>query len=173
MLANKQKRQFEKEIYYRYADYMFTVCFRYIGNREIAEEILNNGFLKAFMHYGKFEKRHENSLKSWIKKIIINECLMYLRKKNEFELIDIESVCENNFSQEWAFPDENELIRIIQKLPIGYRTVFNLFAIEGYSHNEISKHLGIKESTSRSQLTMARKLLKEHLIKIGYEAADK
>jgi len=173
MFANKQKRQLEKEIYYQYADYMFTVCFRYIGNREIAEELLNNRFLKVFKHYDKFEKRHKNSLKYWIKKIIINECLMYLRKKNEFELINIESVNENNLYQEWEYQDENELIKLIQKLPVGYRTVFNLFAIEGYSHNEISQYLRIKESTSRSQLTMARKLLKEHLIKIGYEAADK
>lgn len=169
MLSGKRKRNIEKEIYYQYADYMFTVCCRYIGNEELAEELMNNGFLKAFKHFSKFENRNKNSLRNWLKKIMINECLMFLRKKNEFELISIESVHESNFSSLSESFNEQDIIKIIQNLPVGYRTVFNLYAIEGYSHAEISQQLGIKESTSRSQLTMARKHLKEQLIKIGYE----
>jgi RNA polymerase sigma-70 factor (ECF subfamily) len=171
MISKKQLRHIEKGLYYQFADYMFTVCYRYVGKREIAEEILNNGFLKVFKNYDRFENRGENSLRSWIKKIMINECLMFLRKKNDFELLQIENVDENCYI---AYPEncsESEIVNLIKRLPIGYRTVFNLYAIEGYTHAEIAAQLHIKESTSRSQLTMARKLLKEYLTKTGYETA--
>lgn len=170
MILNKQKRQFERGIYYEYADYMFTVCYRYIGNREVAEEMMNNGFLKAFNHYNRFENRGKNSLKIWIKRIMINECLMFLRRKNNFELLQVESLDEHTHMINPDFDSCDQIFSIIKQLPVGYRTVFNLYAIEGYSHAEISKKLNIKESTSRSQMTMARRLLKEYLIKIGYEA---
>ncbi len=173
MVPKKHKRHFEKDLYFQFADYMFTVCYRYIGNREIAEELLNNGFLKVFKNYSKFENRGKDSLKSWVKRIMINECLMFLRKKNDFELLQIESIDENNITINPDFDSDKQILLLIKKLPVGYRTVFNLYAIEGYSHGEISKKLNIKESTSRSQLTMARKLLKEYLIKIGYETVGK
>lgn len=169
MISRKQKRKSEKELYYQYADYMYTVCYRYTGNREISEELLNNGFLKVFKNYQNIEYRGEQSFRGWIKKIMINECLMYLRSKNDFELLAIEEIDEKKY---YAIPDydiDNQILSLIKKLPIGYRTVFNLFAIEGYNHQEISKKLKIKESTSRSQLTKARKLLKEQLVMIGYE----
>lgn len=169
MFANKQNKQLEKTIYFQYADYMFTVCYRYIGNREVAEELMNDGFIKAFKNLNRFENRHKSSMKNWIKKIMVNECLMFLRKKNEFELIHIESIPEQMNETDITNTNDNELLKIIQSLPVGYRTVFNLYAIEGYSHSEIAVQLGIKESTSRSQLTMARRILKSYLIKIGYE----
>jgi RNA polymerase sigma-70 factor (ECF subfamily) len=169
MISINKKRQIEKDLYYQFADYMFTVCYRYVGNREIAEELLNNGFMKVFKHIHKFENRGENSLKYWIKKIMINECLMFLRRKNDFKQIQIETLNENLFQTNPIDSIDNEIMNIINKLPIGYRTVFNLFAIEGYSHAEISNQLGINESTSRSQLTMARKLLKKQIKDTGYE----
>jgi RNA polymerase sigma-70 factor (ECF subfamily) len=98
---------------------------------------------------------------------------MFLRKKNDFELLQIESLDENSHIIDPDYDSGNQILSIVKKLPVGYRTVFNLYAIEGYSHAEISKKLNIKESTSRSQLTMARKLLKEYLIKIGYEEDGK
>ncbi len=152
---------------------MFAVCYRYIGNREMAEELLNNGFIKVFKNYSRFEYRGNDSLTSWIKRIMINECLMFSRKKNDFELLQIEELDNDNCFIDPEFDAENQILSMIKKLPVGYRTVFNLFAIEGYSHAEISRKLNIKESTSRSQLTMARRLLKEYLIKIGYESIGK
>jgi RNA polymerase sigma-70 factor (ECF subfamily) len=169
MISKRKKRQSEKELYYKYADYMFTVCYRYIGNRESSEETLNNGFLKVFKNYQNIEYRGEQSFRNWIKKIMINECLMYLRAKNDFELLAIEEIDENNHITMPEYDLDNQIMSMIKNLPIGYRTVFNLYAIEGYTHNEISEKLKIKESTSRSQLTMARKLLKEQLVKNGYE----
>lgn len=167
----KQKKQLERQLYEQYANYLFAICYRYIENRENAEEVLNNGFLKAFRHYNRFCPQNDKSIMHWLKKIIVNECLMHLRKKNNLQVIHIEDVNENNLAYSSHYSSEDELIRIIQKLPVGYRTVFNLYAIDGYSHSEISNKLGIAESTSRSQLTMARKILKEHLLKIGYESA--
>lgn len=173
MPFNNKKRNTEKEIYYQFADYMYIVCYRYTGNKEVTEELLNNGFLKVFRYYHRFVERHENSLMFWIKKIIVNECLMFLRKKNEFELIQIESVTDNEATYYTESFDNNDILNLIKNLPVGYRTVFNLYAMEGYTHKEIAEKLGIGESTSRSQLTMARKLLKGKLIKIGYETAGK
>lgn len=148
---------------------MFSVCFRFIGNHEVAEEVMNNGFLKTFKNLNQFERRHKNSMKNWIKKIMINECLMFLRKKKKLEIVHIESLPEQTLALEEKYEEDNEIIRILQWLPVGYKTVFNLYAIEGYSHNEIAIQLGISESTSRSQLTMARRILKKYLDKIGYE----
>ena len=98
---------------------------------------------------------------------------MFLRRKNNFELLQIENLDENEHMINPDFESDNQILLIIKQLPAGYRTVFNLYAIEGYSHAEISKMLNIKESTSRSQMTMARKLLKKHLIMIGYEPTRK
>ena len=173
MISKKGRIQFEEDLYYQYADYMYTVCYRYVGNREIAEELLNNGFLKVFENFKKFEDRGQNSLRSWIKKIMINECLMFLRSKNDFELIEIESLDKNLYLINPDNEIDDQIFFLIKKLPTGYRTVFNLYAIEGYTHAEIARKLNINESTSRSQLTMARKILKEHLIKIGYDAVGK
>jgi len=169
MLFNKKNIRQEKEIYFEYADYMFSICLRYIGSSELAEELMNNGFIKAFKNYHRFEKTNEDSLKYWMRKIMINECLMYLRKKKKIEFVqlDYEPVKAETFLSIDTF--DFDITKLLDNLPFGYRTVFNLFALEGFSHAEISKKLNIKESTSRSQLTMARKLLKEQLINMGYE----
>ncbi|RKX19315.1 MAG: RNA polymerase subunit sigma-70 [Candidatus Zixiibacteriota bacterium] len=164
----------EKEIYFKYADEMFSLCYRYIRDIEIAEEILNNGFIKVFKNRKNFKPQGENSLKHWMKKIMINECLMYLRKKKKIRTEWIENINENqirDFNNQFIVTnktiEKDEIDELIQKLPVGYRTIFNLYAIDGYSHKEIAKKLKINESTSRSQLTMARKKLKEMLIKKG------
>lgn len=168
------KKQTEKEIYYKFANKMHALCYRYVGNREIAEELLNNGFIKVFKNLKKFIPQGENSFEYWVKKIMINECLMFLRKKNKNIFIPIEELLleninnrDNNINIINEIVIDNEIDELIQKLPIGYKTIFNLYAIEGYSHKEISDKLNIQESTSRSQLTMARKQLKEMLIKKG------
>ncbi len=171
-LTDKRKN-IEKEIYFQFADYMFVVCLRYLVNREIAEEIMNDSFIKVFKNYHTFKSQGSNSLRNWIIKIMVNECLMYLRKKNQFELIEIEAVDNNLTEQEVDVFGYTDILNLIKHMPLGYRTVFNLYAIEGYSHKEISEIIGIKESTSRSQLVAARNFLKQKLIKQGYESARK
>lgn len=150
---------------------MFVVCMRYLENKEIAEEIMNDGFIKVFKHYRSFKNQGRNSLKNWITKIMVNECLMFLRKKNQLQVIDIEDVNTNLPTHEIDIVNYNDILKMIQHMPSGYRTVFNLYAIEGYSHKEIAALIGIKESTSRSQLVAARNFLKQKLIKLGYESA--
>jgi len=144
MISKKDRNQFEKDLYYQYADYMYTVCYRYIGNREIAEELLNNGFIKVFGNFEKFEDRGQNSLRSWIKKIMINECLMFLRSKNDLELVEIESLDKNLYLINPGNEIDDQIFSLIKKLPTGYRTVFNLLefdTLEVYSLKKQSNTL--------------------------------
>jgi RNA polymerase sigma-70 factor (ECF subfamily) len=142
---------------------MFLTCFRYVRNEDDAAVILNTGFYKAFKNIGVCEFQNEIAFESWLRKIMVNEALMFLRKaKKESRSVDIESVeiiciSENHLTDE-------DYLKLIQNLPEGYRTVFNLYAIEGYSHQEIGEMLDIGESTSRSQLSRAREML-QNLIK--------
>ncbi len=164
----KSKKNTDKEIYDLYVEKMFLLCYRYLNNILDAEEVLHNGFMKVFVNLGKYEEQHKNSFEFWIRKIMVNECLMFIRKRTNFKLIPIEEISEIVFEEEFSNSIESEeYLKLINNLPIGYRTVFNLYAIEGYKHTEIAKMLKISESTSRSQLSKARKLLKQKIIKNG------
>jgi RNA polymerase sigma factor (sigma-70 family) len=163
----KSKGANERDIYNLYADKMLFVCYRYLNNLMDAEEVLHNGFIKVFDNIGKFEERHEKGFEYWVKKIMVNESLMFLRKRINFKLISIDDVNEKEFFTS-SINDEMEpetFFNVLNELPVGYKTIFNLFAIEEYSHKEIAKMLGITESTSRSQLTKARKLLQHKILK--------
>jgi RNA polymerase sigma-70 factor (ECF subfamily) len=129
------------------------------------EEMMHNGFMKVFRHLHKFEERHEKGFEYWIKKIMVNECLMYLRKNHNFKLISMDEVNENDLINQGYSEtiDAEACFSVLNNLPVGYRTVFNLYTIEGYSHHEISELLGIMESTSRSQLSKARKILQQKI----------
>jgi RNA polymerase sigma-70 factor, ECF subfamily len=165
-LKNKHEKNKECEIYDAYAEGMMLLCYRYLGNMLDAEEVLHNGFIKVFSNLRKFRQKHEKSFGAWVKKIMINECLMFLRKKTNFELVSLDKM--NDFedkSIENNSIDTENCLELINNLPVGYKTVFNLFAIEGYSHKEIAAMLKINESTSRSQLTKARKLLQQKLLR--------
>jgi RNA polymerase sigma factor (sigma-70 family) len=167
LFRQRSKEATEKEIYNLYAERMLFLCYRYLNNLMDAEEVLHNGFMKVFDNLGKFEERHEKGFEFWIKKIMINECLMFLRKRVNFQLISIDEINEKEIDKENLRDDmEPEVyLNLINELPVGYKTIFNLYAIEGYAHNEIAEILGIAESTSRSQLTKARKLLQQKIIK--------
>ena len=165
--GQKTKENREREIYFRFAEKMLITCMRYLGNIMDAEEVLHNGFMKVFVNLEKYEDRHEKSFECWIRKIMLNECLMLLRKRVNFKLVSVDEVNENELVNP-VFPDNDDAEmywNLISSLPVGYRTVFNLFAIEEYSHKEIAEILDITESTSRSQLTKARKLLQQKLRK--------
>jgi len=162
------KRNAQRALYDRYADRMFRLCFRYIKNEFDTEDVLIKGFMKVYTHIDRFEYRGEGSFDGWIKRIMINESLMYLRKNNNFNLVqsseansvEVEANAESQLAAE-------DIYALVLKLPAGYRTVFNLYAIEGYSHKEIGEMLGISENTSKSQLSKSRTALKNLLAQNG------
>lgn len=140
---------------------MFGICFRYIPNREEAQDVLHDGFITVFMKIGGF--RHEGSFEGWLRRVFVTASLGYLRRSKKIaeESVQVETVA--NLSSENASALEKmevkELLGIISRLPAGYRTVLNLYAIEGYSHKEIAVQLEITEGTSRSQLLRAKAML--------------
>lgn len=156
----KQKRAAQKELYELYAPLMLGICFRYTKSLHDAEEVMQEGFVKVFRHLGSF--KNEGDPGAWIRKIMVNTALDYLKKNKKYSL---------NLSYEETplhlVSDENpevrlhrkELASLIRQLPTGYQTIFNLHAVEGYSHVEIAGMLGIADSTSRSQYARARSLL--------------
>ena len=150
---------------------MFRVCQRYIVQADEAEDCLMKGFLKVFQRINQFEYYNEESLFWWIRKIMVNECLMMLRKNNNFFLsIEEDSGRESGIEAEVLDQmNAEDLNSLIMLLPTGYRTVFCLFVIEGYDHREVSEMLNITESTSRTQLAKAKMKLRQMLEKTNYE----
>lgn len=143
---------------------MLAVCLRYVNDMETARDLLQDGFVRVFTNIHSYTG--SGSFEGWLRKIFVNGALEYLRKSDVLrESTDLEN------SAELVQPDSSaienlsaaELMKVIQELPAGFRTVFNMFAIEGYSHKEICEILGITESTSRSQFTRARQLLQKRI----------
>ncbi len=151
-----------------YADRMMLVCRRYVKNSEDAEEILLDGFTRFFKSLSSFTYQGEAALYMWLKKIMVNECLMLLRKNNVF-LTVAESAAEDLPLEEEALNNlsAKEIFDLIIQLPVGYRTVFNLYEIEGMDHKEIAALLSIAEGTSKSQLSKAKSLLQKNLLHQG------
>lgn len=152
------------ELYKVLAPKMFALCIRYMENRDDAEDILQEGFVTLFSRIGDFAE--SGSFEGWARRIFVNTALMSLRKKNALKMSDsIDSAL--NISSKEPNPVHNieykEILRLIASLPTGYRTAFNMFAVEGYSHSEIADALGISPATSRSQVMRARAILQEKL----------
>lgn len=155
----------QKELFKTYAQKMFVHCYRYLKSKEDAEEILSDGFIKVFQNLNSFVYKDLKSLEAWVRRIMVNECLMFLRKRKiifQDENTALHVASESKTDSEL---EAEELYGLILSLPSGYRTIFNLYTIEGYSHKEIASILKISEGTSRSQLTKARAALKEKVIK--------
>ena len=155
----------QKCLFDQWCEKMLLVCRRYVKTREDAEEILLDGFYKFFKTLQNFNYQGEPALQAWIKKIMVNECLMFLRKKNVFNIV-ADTVAAEVLVEEEALANLSaaELMQMIIQLPVGYRTVFNLYAIEGMSHAEIAGLLQIADGTSKSQLRKARLLLQKMLL---------
>ncbi|GAB2522225.1 RNA polymerase sigma factor [Spirosoma aerophilum] len=155
-----------KVVYERYAGKMLAVCTRYCANRDDAEEVMLDGFMRVFEKIDQF--REDGSFEGWIRRIMVTESLMFLRKTKQWrQEIAIDEVAEEaDYSWADAAVNENDLLRLVNQLPDGYRTIFNLYAIEGYAHAEIAEMLGISEGTSKSQLSRARMLLQANLKKM-------
>ncbi len=154
----------QKAVYDLLSPKMFSLCLRYMGNREDAEDTLQEGFVTLFSKIGSYSG--EGSFEGWARKIFVNTALMSLRKKdllkNSEELDGIREVAGSGVTQLQKI-GYAELMGMIRSLPPGYRTVFNMYVVEGYSHREISKALGISEVTSRSQLSRARAMMKDKI----------
>ncbi len=156
------KREAQQRLFDRHAPKMLGVCRRYVKDMHFAEDVMINGFVKVFQNLGSF--RFEGSFEGWIRKIMVRECISYLRKQ-QFVVYD-GTLYEETLQKEQAQPDNMnaEYIQLlIDALPEGYRAVFMLYVVEGYKHHEIADLLGVTESTSKSQLFKARKLLQEKL----------
>ncbi len=149
----------QRKLYDKLAPKMFALCLRYCANREDAQDALQEGFIKVFQHLKKYNDL--GSFEGWVRKIMVNTSLTLIQKRKNkrtqpdtfLEFIAINTETISNLSA-------NELLDLVKQLPDGYRAVFNLYVIEGYSHKEIAKLLNIKESTSRSQLLKSRKMLR-------------
>ncbi|HXR83862.1 MAG TPA: sigma-70 family RNA polymerase sigma factor [Hanamia sp.] len=156
----------QEALYNRFSPRMLGVCYRYAHNREDAEDMLQEGFIKVYSQIHQY--KGSGALEGWIRKIIVHTCINILKKNKKFsdsvDLIHASSIqiSDNNIP---SLLQAKQVVECIRLLPIGYRTVLNLYAIEGFSHKEISTILEIEESTSRSQYTRARALLEEILIK--------
>ncbi|MBI3500480.1 MAG: RNA polymerase sigma factor [Bacteroidetes bacterium] len=147
----------QKALFEKFSRKMMGICLRYAERSEEAEDMLQNSFIRVFEKIETF--RGSGSLEGWIRKIVMNESLTLLRKNKPMQMnIDIEDatymIPGNNHIGEKI--NEKDLLRMIQKLPVGFRTVFNMYAIEGYSHKEIGELLGITEGTSKSQYSRAK-----------------
>jgi len=160
----------QKNLYDKYAPKMYGICLRYAANSEDAKDILQDGFVKVFINLSKFKAM--GSFEGWMRRIFVNTAIELYRKKNQLYAIS-ENQEENIPNQDISALDELEaedIIRLISELPNGYRTVFNLFAVEGYSHKEIATMMKISEGTSKSQYARAKAWLQE---KIGNRNQDK
>lgn len=156
----------QRMLFERFSKKMLGVCMRYAKSTEQAEDVLQDGFIKVFSKLNDF--KHDGSLEGWIRRIMVNTSLDQIRKENKLlgnmSLDNVDYKLQDN-----AFVLENlaakDLMKMVQSMPVGYKVVFNMFAIEGYSHKEISEHLGISENTSKSQYSRARAYLRERLEK--------
>lgn len=156
----------QRQLYELYCEEAFGICRRYARNDQEAEDMLQSAFVNIYRFLHKFEGR--GSFSSWIRKVIVHNCLVYLKQhRHMYRNIEISDQHYATEVADSAFShlEKEDLLKMVQQLPDGYREVFNLFAIEGYSHREIAAKLGIAESTSRSQLTKARRLLRNLIIK--------
>lgn len=160
----RENQQCQAEVFRRYAGKMLTVCLRYARHRMEAEDMLQDAFIRVFDNMGQFELK--GSLEGWIRRIVVNTALKkYQQKSFRDEAIGIAEGYDMSLEPTiYADLHEEELLNVIAQLPDGYRIVFNLYAIEGYSHHEIADLLEIEESTSRSQLLKARRLLQQRIV---------
>jgi RNA polymerase sigma factor (sigma-70 family) len=150
----------QKVLYNRYAPKMLGVCFRYVKNQEDAEDVMTEGFYKVLTNIDKFKS--EGSFEGWIRRIMVNQALMLLRKQHNFnisiEISNVEIKATPSVESRLATQD---ILSLLELLPTGYRTIFNLYVIEGYKHREIAEMLNISINTSKSQLILAKKRLRE------------
>ena len=155
-LNKNQKAQ--RKLFEKYSSVMFGVCLRYTSSTNDADDVLQEAFIKAFSKLDNYS--FKGSFEGWIRRIVVNTALDFIRKNKKMQLnLSIEDVGYGLKKNQFVV----ELMKIIQNIPPGYRTIFNMYAIEGYSHKEIAQELDISENTSKSQLSRARAVIKKLL----------
>lgn len=162
-------RRAQQLFYDRYAPFVFGVCKRYVKNREDAEEVLGEAFYKILTNIHLF--KNEGSFEGWMRRVTVNEALMFLRKQHNFNLtVELNPNADSEQDSATAVDDlaARDILILLDGLPTGYRTVFNLYAVEGYKHREIADMLGISINTSKSQLILAKKRLQQLLEELNY-----
>lgn len=169
--AIKKNREAQQLLFEQFSPKMLGVCRQYVKDLHHAEDLMLSGFLKVFIHLHKY--KHEGSFEGWIRRIMVNTCISYLRKKNRMDLSDQDETFNELASENLEKTAVEDLQKLIDKLPDGYKMVFNLFAIEGYKHIEIAEKLAISENTSKSQLFKARKLLQSSYYKMNKTVNEK
>ncbi|MCE2790389.1 MAG: sigma-70 family RNA polymerase sigma factor [Saprospiraceae bacterium] len=161
-LCIRQDRRAQQQLYDRFKALLFAVCRRYIPDEATAEDVFIQGFYRIYAHLQDY--RGEGSFEGWIRRIMVNECLMYLRKEHNLHLTvaltehEIADAADDEAEYPYSY---QELMIVIDALPTGYRTVFNLYVLEDFKHREIAEILGISINTSKSQLILARKKILE------------
>ena len=154
----------QRLLFERYAGKLMTICLRYSCDKPEAEDMLQDAFIKIFSHIRQYKS--EGSFEGWMKRIVVNCALKTIQKKKTrfIEISNHDAAAPQSDSFVLSSLTEDELIKMISSLPDGYRIVFNLYVMEGYSHDEIAEMLGIQAATSRSQLVKARKLLQKQIL---------
>ncbi len=163
----KRERKYQKKLYDTYASLLYAICLRYLKNTDDAKDALQDSFVKIYEKIASFKS--EGSFEGWLKKTSVNVCLMMLRDRKKMQFID-----KDEFDQDWNLSDENQtdnyegispqkLFALIQELPEGFRTIFNLYVLDGFTHKEIGEQLSISEGTSKSQLARAKKQLRDKI----------
>lgn len=154
-------RRMQEELYRRFSPRMYAVCLRYAGNSEEAEDILQEGFIKVFKKLNTF--RSEGSFEGWVRRIFVNTAIEHFRRKRYLQPVTEkeENTMEGNYLSVLDNLAERDIMELVQQLSPGYRTVFNMYVVEGYSHKEIGDMLGISEGTSKSQLSRAKVILQD------------
>jgi len=165
--------QAQRQLYERYAGRLFGLCCRYIKDRMEAEDVLVTGFTKILSKLDQY--KGDGSFEGWMKRVIINEALSHLRRsRNMYLETDLEwAHAEQDYQRLHNVLEAEDLLQLVAELPHGYRMVFNLYAIEGYNHQEIGAMLGISENTSKSQLSRARAMLIKQLEALELPAKKK
>ena len=164
--CRRNERAAQEALYEKMAGKMLSLCCRYIKGRMEAEDVLVTSFTKVFDRIDQF--KGEGSFEGWVRKIVVNESLSYLRKnKNMYLETDLEAADrEPDLDNLNNHLEAEDLLKLVSELPAGYRIVFNMYAIDGYAHKEIAAQLGISENTSKSQLSRARSYLQNKLLEL-------
>jgi RNA polymerase sigma-70 factor (ECF subfamily) len=162
--AVENNRHAQHQIYSKFSPKMLSVCRQYIKDLHQAEDVMITAFMKVFTNLNKF--KHEGSFEGWIRRIMINECISYIKKNKKVKFLEDENYLEESFNNIESQFSVDDIQCLIDNLPDGYKMVFNLYAIEGYKHQEIATMLGINEGTSKSQLSHARKMLQNNISKL-------
>jgi RNA polymerase sigma-70 factor (ECF subfamily) len=160
----------QRQLYEGFAPKMYGVCLRYADRPEEAQDILQDGFVKVFEKLKSYQSK--GSFEGWIRRIVVNTALDHIRKEKKRQMdqswddVDYKLADDQDIESNLAAED---LLKVLHEIPVGYRTVFNMYVIEGYNHREIAKELGISENTSKSQLSRAKSHLKKLIVELNLD----